>query len=234
MPSKVYTSVAAFAFAIIAIAALQQERKFLRAKSLDWQQVGTYGAQDKALPSDSERVIFFGDSITYRWGNSGMFRAKNYVDRGIPEQTTSQMLLRFRQDVIDLHPKEVVILAGTNDILQFNSPAAVSIAEDNIETMVDLAREHKIRVILCSLPPARHRVTLTLSKIDYSESIRSLNLWLKGYSAREGAAYVDYYSPLVGADGSMKPGLSLDGVHPTNQGYAVMEPLVRVAIDGHD
>jgi lysophospholipase L1-like esterase len=197
---------------------------------MDWQQTHFYAEENKRLQNDDpNRVVFFGDSITSRWETASFFAGKPYIDRGIPEQTTSQMLLRFRQDVIDLRPKAVVILAGSNDVLDFNNPVATKIAEGNIESMVELAKLHGIRVILCSLPPTNHRNGV--HNLDFSENVRALNLWLRNYSAKEGLSYVDYYAALDDGTGTMKDGMSVDGVHPSESGYRIMGPLVQVAID---
>jgi lysophospholipase L1-like esterase len=174
-------------------------------------------------------VVFFGDSITARWGATSFFSGKPYIDRGIPEQTTSQMLLRFRPDVIDLRPRAVVILAGTNDVIGFNNPVATKIAEGNIENMAELAKVHGIRVILCSLPPANHRNRIR--NLDFSANLKDLNSWLRNYSAQEGLTYVDYYAAMDDGTGKMKDGISVDGVHPSDSGYRIMEPLAQAAID---
>jgi lysophospholipase L1-like esterase len=199
-------------------------------KDMDWQQTHFYAEANKRLQNDDPtRVVFLGDSITYLWERTSFFAGKPYINRGIPEQTTSQILLRFRQDVIDLHPKAVVILAGSNDVIIFNNLVATKIAEDNIETMVDLAKLHGIRAILCSLPPTNHRDGT--KNFDYSENERELNLWLRNYSAKEGLSYVDYYGAMDDGRGKMKDGMSVDGIHPTESGYRMMEPLVQAALD---
>jgi lysophospholipase L1-like esterase len=204
--------------------------KLLHVKNMDWQQTRFYAEDNKRLQdNDPRRVVFFGDSITYHWGTTSFFAGKPYIDRGIPEQTTSQMLLRFRQDVINLHPKAVVILAGTNDVIGFNNPFETKIAESNIETMVELARAHGIRVILCSLPPANHRNRIR--NLNFTEAVKDLNLWLRNYSSSQGLTYIDYYSAMDDGTGKMKDGISVDGVHPSEAGYKIMEPLTQAAIN---
>jgi lysophospholipase L1-like esterase len=199
-------------------------------RDMDWQQTHFYAEKNKHLQNDDPtRVVFFGDSITSLWATELFFAGKPYIDRGIPEQTTSQMLLRFRQDVIDLRPKAVVILAGTNDVLHFYNPVATKIAEGNIESMVELAKLHGIRVILCSLPPTNYRNGV--HNLDFSENVRALNLWLRNYSAKEDLSYVDYYAAMDDGTGTMKDGMSVDGIHPSELGYRIMGPLVQAAID---
>lgn len=216
--------------ALLAIFAFWRASKVLHAKNMDWQQTRFYAEDNKRLQdNDPKRVVFFGDSITYRWGATSFFTDKPYIDRGIPEQTTSQMLLRFRQDVIDLHPKAVVILAGTNDVIGFNDPFATKTAESNIETMAELARMHGIRVILCSLLPANHRNRIR--NLNFTVAEQELNSWLRNYSSSQGLTYVDYYSAMDDGTGKMKDGISVDGVHPSESGYRIMEPLAQAAID---
>lgn len=178
---------------------------------------------------DPPRVVFMGDSITELWGTlDPAFFTHGDVDRGISGQTTSQMLLRFRQDVIDLHPQAVHILAGTNDVAGNTGPVTLEQVESNIASMAELANANGIRVILGSIPPAARFPWR--SEIQPVDTIQTLNAWIKAYAARNGFTYVDYYGALATAQGGMKPGLANDGVHPTKQGYAVMEPLARAAI----
>lgn len=178
------------------------------------------------------RVVFYGDSITDAWGNRPdkwpFFAGKGYIDRGISGQTTAQMLIRFRQDVIDLHPKVVLLLAGTNDVAGNLGPASLQMAADNIVSMVELARANGIRVVLCSTLPADHYVWR--KDVKPAEPIRQINAWMKKYAAAQGLVYVDYYSALTDANGGMKEGTALDGVHPTAAGYAIMEPLAEQGI----
>ena len=203
-------------------------------KLADWPQLGRYRAENAALgAAESGRVVFYGDSITDSWGrqpNTGeFFPGKPYVNRGISGQTTLQMVVRFRQDVIDLHPAAVVILAGTNDVAGNTGPMTPEMTEDNFRSMVDLAKANGIRVIVASITPAA----------DYSwhkglapaPKIKTLNDWLKGYCVTHSVTYLDYYSALVDEDGGMKEGTSFDGVHPNAKGYAIMGPLAQAAID---
>lgn len=182
-------------------------------------------AQLKQLP----RVVFIGDSITDNWINldPSLF-TDGIIDRGISGQTTPQMLVRFRQDVIALRPRAVHIMAGTNDIAGNTGAATFETVTGNIESMVDLARAHGIAVILGSVPPAG-AFPWSPSKRP-APQIAQLNSWLRSYARRNGLIYADYHSPMAQPDGAMKPGLSSDGVHPTKQGYASMRAAAEAAI----
>ncbi|WP_254061688.1 SGNH/GDSL hydrolase family protein [Granulicella sp. L60] len=208
----------------------------MEAKLADWPQLARYKADDAALApatADEQRVVFYGDSITDAWGRrpdtGSFFPGKPYVNRGISGQTTPQMVVRFRQDVIDLHPAAVVILAGTNDIAGNTGPMTPEMTEDNFRSMVELAKSNGIRVIVASITPVA----------DYpwkpgmtpAPKVKVLNDWLQGYCANHSLTYLDYFSAMVGPDGGMKPGISFDGVHPNAQGYAIMGPLAQAAID---
>lgn len=175
------------------------------------------------------RVVFMGDSITDNWQNldKTMF-VGGLVDRGISGQTTPQMLTRFREDVINLHPAAVHIMAGTNDIAGNTGASTVAIVQGNIESMAELARAHGIKVILASVPPAA-AFSWSPTKRP-AATILAFNAWLKDYAARNGFAYVDYHGALADAQGGMRPGLSSDGVHPTAAGYAIMRPLALAAV----
>lgn len=204
----------------------------MRKKLDDWPQLGRYAEANAALrATESGRVVFYGDSITDAWTRNGgtFFPGKPYVNRGISGQTTEQMVVRFRQDVINLHPQTVVILAGTNDIAGNTGPETPQMIEDNFRSMVDLARANNIRVVLASVLPAAG-YPWKPSAGNPADKIRALNEWLKSYAASQNITYLDYYSAMAGPDGGMKPGISIDGVHPNAAGYAIMEPLAEKAL----
>lgn len=201
----------------------------------DWPDLQRYQEEDRKLepPAPGQtRVVFMGDSITDFWGRrpgTTFFAGKLYVNRGTSGQTTSQMLVRFRQDVVALEPQVVVILAGTNDIAQNTGPMTLQDTENNLMSMSDLARQNNIRVVLASVTPAI--AFPWRPSIQPAEKILALNQWIKEYAAMKGYVYLDYYSAMAGDDHGMKPGLSVDGVHPTKAGYEVMAPLADQAIE---
>jgi lysophospholipase L1-like esterase len=178
---------------------------------------------------DENRVVFMGDSITQGWKLDVSFPGKPYINRGIGGQTTPQMVVRFRQDVIDLKPAVVVILAGTNDIAGNTGPMTLQQTEGNIASMAELARANGIRVVLCSITPA----------FDYSWSpgltpapkIDEINAWMKTYAADRGDVYVDFHSDMKDDRDGLPPSLSRDGVHPLPAGYAIMAPLAEDGIE---
>jgi len=220
-------------------AILEIQRKSLNELADDIPQLKRYREANTALSSTAKasagpRVVFYGDSLTEGWGmtvrNGSVFfpQEPNYINRGVSGQTTLQMLVRFRQDVIDLHPTVVLLLAGTNDIAGNLGPASLHTITDNIQSMVELAQVNGIRPVLCSvLPAATYRWR---PDADPVLAVRQLNDWLRAYAARRGLVYVDYYSAMVDAKGGMKEGLAWDGVHPQAAGYRVMAPLAEAAI----
>ena len=177
-----------------------------------------------------QRVVFFGDSITDAWGRSHgkFFPGMPWINRGISGQTTPQMLVRFHQDVLALHPQAVVILAGINDIAGNTGVETLPEIENNFRSMVTLAQHAHVRVVLSSVLPASHFPWRP--GVDPSGEVLALNLWLKSYAAEQGATYLDYFPALLGTDGGMKAEYTLDGIHPNDAGYAVMEPLARAAV----
>ena len=208
----------------------------MQAKLNDWPQLGRYAAENAALggpPKRQKRVVFYGDSITDGWGrrpNTGeFFPGKAYVNRGISGQTTPQMVVRFRQDVIDLNPAVVVILAGTNDVAGNTGPMTPKMTEDNFTSMADLAKANGIRVVIASITPAFDYPWKP--GLDPATKIKELNTWLETFCKDRGLTYLDYYSALVDDKGGMKEGTSFDGVHPNAAGYAIMMPLAQAAID---
>lgn len=202
----------------------------------DFGQLARYRAADAALPAPAagvNRVVFFGDSITDIWHLDEYFPGKPYVNRGIGGQTTPQMLVRFRQDVIDLHPKVVIILAGTNDIAGNTGPMRLEDIEANYASIAELARVHEISLIYCSVLPV-HNYTPRSHEFFAQrspEKILELNRWLKNYCATNGCFYLDYFSALVDGKGLMKKDLADDGLHPNAAGFKVMAPLAEAAIE---
>ena len=190
-------------------------------------------ADDKLPPPQpgEKRVVFMGDSITEGWHfdhPDGVFAGKPYVNRGISGQTSPQMLVRFRQDVVDLEPAVVVILAGTNDVAGNTGPMTVQQTEDNIRDMAEIAAASHIRVVLCSVLPAFDFPWQP--GLDPAPKIVALNTWLVAYSAQNGYVYVDYHSAMKDARDGLPVNLSKDGVHPNPAGYAIMAPLVEAGI----
>jgi lysophospholipase L1-like esterase len=188
---------------------------------------------EPAKPGEN-RVVFFGDSITDGWHLIEYFPDRPYINRGISGQTTSQMLVRFREDVIDLQPKAVIILAGTNDIAGNTGPMSVEEIEANYTTIAELARLHNIKVIYCSVLPV-HQYTERASDMFTQrppEKIVALNRWLKDYCSdpAHGCTYLDYFSAMADDKGYMKKELADDGLHPNAAGYKVMAPLADAAI----
>ena len=199
----------------------------------DWANLNYYRNANTLLenPTENEdRVVFMGNSITEFWENvhPDFFVGKTYVNRGIAGQTTSQMLLRFRADVVNLHPKVVVFLGGTNDIAGNTGDVSLDIIEDNIFSMIELATSNDISVVLCSVLPV----------FDYSwstgkepaEKIIELNEALRFYAETHGIAFVDFHSPMKDDRNGLRYELGEDGVHPNVDGYLIMEPLVEQAI----
>jgi|SRR5215469_340394 len=200
----------------------------------DYGQLARYREANAKLgpPEGDNRVVFFGDSITDIWKLPDYFPGKPYVNRGIGGQTTPQMLVRFRQDVIDLQPKVVVILAGTNDIAGNTGRMRNEDIEANYASFAELARTHGIHVVYSSVLPV-HDYT-EKSKDFFAQRptsrILELNTWLKDYCAKNKIIYLDYFSALVDDKGLLKKDLANDGLHPNDAGYKIMAPLAEAAI----
>jgi len=206
----------------------------------DWPQLLRYRESNHTLPAPAageSRVVFMGDSITDIWQQprfGGFFPGKPYVDRGISGQTTPQMLIRLRPDVIDLKPKAVVILAGTNDIAGNTGPMTDEEIEGNLQSMAELAKAHGIKVVLSSITPtsAYHTAERATPQLTARPMVRikAVNDWMKQYAAANGAVYLDYFSAMLDDTGVMKAELTADDLHPNAAGYAIMAPLAEAAI----
>jgi lysophospholipase L1-like esterase len=224
-----------FGLGLIALAtssaAAQETDEQLRT---DWANLARYRDANTKLPppaNDENRVVFMGNSITEGWQPyfATMFPGKPYINRGISGQTTPQMIVRFRPDVIALHPRVVVILAGTNDIAGNTGPSTLEMIEDNLASMANLASANGIEVVMSSVLPV----------YDYpwkpglrpAPKIIALNKWIQEYAAQHGAIYLDYHSAMVDDRGGMRSDLASDGVHPNEAGYRIMAPLVERAIE---
>jgi lysophospholipase L1-like esterase len=200
----------------------------------DWPALARYRDANAALrpPAASEnRVVFMGNSITEAWAKSfdSLFPGKPYVGRGISGQTTPQMLVRFRQDVIALSPRVVVILGGTNDIAGNTGPSTLEMIEDNLASMTELAQANGIRVVLVSVLPVFDYPWKR--GVEPAAKIVALNAWIKQYAARAGAIYLDLHTPMADERQGMKAELSGDGVHPNAAGFVLMSPLTERAIE---
>lgn len=200
----------------------------------DWPWLGRYrddNAKLHALATGEKRVVLMGDSITEGWVTLApeFFVGRPYVGRGISGQTTPQMLVRFRSDVIALKPSVVVILAGINDIAGNTGPSSLEMIGDNLTSMVELAKANGIRVVLASVLPAKDFPWRT--GMEPAEKVVALNAWIKAYAQRSGCVYLDYFTAMADAEHGLKAELTYDGVHPNAAGYKVMAPLADAAIE---
>jgi len=209
---------------------LEHDQKILQ----DWANLARYRDDNAKLqaPAPGEmRVVFMGDSITDGWGRKygEFFPGKPYVNRGISGQTTPQMLIRFRPDVINLNARAVVILAGTNDIAKNTGPETLEDIENNMMSMADLARANGLKVVLASLTPVCDYIKPQTERRPPSEIV-ALNQWIKSYCEKNGDVYLDYYSAMIDDHQMFKRELTYDGLHPNAQGYQVMGPLAEKSI----
>ncbi|HZM91311.1 MAG TPA: SGNH/GDSL hydrolase family protein [Blastocatellia bacterium] len=211
----------------------------LQTRFQDWPALARYrdaNAGVSAPAKDEKRVVFMGDSITDGWKLATYFPSKPYINRGISGQTTPQMLIRFRPDVIALKPQVVVILAGTNDLAGNTGAMSLEAIEANLTSMFELARANNIRVVIASVLPvsdyAKNREGKPIIQTTRRppEKIKALNEWAKKYAADNGLTYLDYFSATVDEKGFLKEELSGDGLHPNDKGYVVMQPLAEQAI----
>jgi lysophospholipase L1-like esterase len=235
--------------------------KTLADQMQDWNQLGRFHEADRDLmkgTADPKRVVFLGDSITEAWHLDQAFPGKPYVNRGIGGQTTPQMLVRMYPDVIDLKPAAVMILAGTNDIAQNTGPETLTMVEENLMAITELAQRHGIKVILCSVMPVSDYTLMPARRGGQGSApggpgpasqmagtparhiqtnqrppaqILQLDAWMKTYAATVGAVYADYYSAVVDDRGMFREGFSDDGLHPNAQGFALLEPVAEAAIE---
>jgi lysophospholipase L1-like esterase len=221
------------------VAAERARADQLQAKLRDFPNLGRYReANGKLAPpaKDEKRVVFLGDSITDGWKLAEYFPQRPYVNRGISGQTTPQMLLRFRPDVLALQPKVVVILAGTNDLSGNSGPTTLETIENNLASMVELAHAHGINVVLASVLPVsdynrdKTNQPIIRTVLRPPAQILALNAWIKNYCSQQGLVYLDYFSATVDDKGLLRAELANDGLHPNEKGYAVMKPLAEQAI----
>ena len=200
----------------------------------DWANLKRFQQENSELllpKANEHRVVFMGNSITEGWLSirPEFFKNKPYVNRGISGQTTPQMLIRFRQDVIHLKPSTVVLLAGINDIAENTGPSTIEMIANNIISMAELAKANQIKVIICSVLPANNFPWR--KGIKPAEKVRKLNVILQLYSYKNKLAYVDYYSAMVNDSHGLKKELGEDGIHPNKKGYLIMEPILEKAIN---
>lgn len=202
--------------------------------NLDWPNIKKYQKENLILSNQEnhpERIVFMGDSITEFWSrlNPDFFNSKPYINRGISGQTSPQMLIRFRADVIELKPAIVVLLAGINDIAGNTGPSTIEMIANNIFSMAELAKMNQIKVILCSVLPA---IAFSWKSNQFpAEKIIALNEMILNYAQKNEIYYLDYYSAMVNKEKGMITTYSEDGLHPNKKGYQIMEPLVEAAIE---
>ena len=208
----------------------QKEEIETESENQDWPNLNRYKKENYDLNLDlneGNRVIFMGDSITEGWSAlyPDFFKKRNYVNRGISGQTTPQMLIRFRSDVVDLLPKIVVILAGTNDIAENTGPSNVKMITDNIFSMAELGNAHSIKIVLCSVLPVFKYSWKNI--IDPPSYIYEVNSMIEEYCLKNNYKYLDYYSSMVDGRKGLMESLTEDGVHPNEKGYEVMSQLFQ-------
>ena len=201
----------------------------------DWAFLQRYSKMNAELPPpapDEKRVVFMGNSITEMWANhfATQFPGKPYINRGIGGQTTPQMLVRFKQDVVALKPRVVVILAGTNDIAGNTGPSTLAMIEDNIASMAEIAKANGIRVVLASVLPV-YTYSWRPEILNPADTIIALNAWMREYARSHGEVYLDLHSAMKDERNGMREEISTDGVHVNEAGYRLMAPLTVAAIE---
>lgn len=199
----------------------------------DWANLGRFRNDNKkmGLPAAGEiRVVFMGNSITEGWSrlDSGFFAGRPFINRGISGQTTPQMIIRFKPDVVNLKAEVVVILAGINDIAGNTGPSTLEMIQDNLSSMVEIAQANRIRVVLSSVLPAYDFPWRP--GMEPAEKVVKLNSWIKSYAGTHDCVYLDYFTPMSDEKNGLKKEYTQDGVHPTLAGYKIMEPLAEEAI----
>lgn len=199
----------------------------------DWANLKRYQKENdllKKVENNGDRIVFMGNSITEGWSNHQpeFFKDKPYINRGIGGQTTPQMLIRFKQDVVDLQPKVVVICAGTNDIAENTGPSTLKMIVDNITAMAEIAKANNIKVIIASVHPAYDYPWR--NGLQPNEKIPALNKLLKEYSVKNNVVYLDYFEAMNDGNNGLIAAYTYDGVHPNKKGYQVMEPLAEAAL----
>ena len=224
-------------YAIESIRSLEHYRETMIPTYMnDFGQLARYRQANAAVAAPKpgqRRIVFFGDSITDGWHLDQYFPDKGYINRGISGQTTSQMLLRFHQDVISLQPAVVVILAGTNDIAGNTGPISLPDIEANFTSMAELARASGVRMIVSSVTPV-HNYTAQAQNFFLQRDpakILALNAWLRDYCTKNGLIYLDYFSAMVDDRGLLRENLATDGLHPVDAGYRIMASLAQDAIE---
>ena len=223
-----------------AVSALPVRAQFVpgndvQAYLLDWPRLQRYHDENARLPppaAGEQRVVFLGDSITDDWGRKAgvFFPGKPYVNRGIGGQTTPQMLLRLREDVIALKPAAMVLLAGTNDIAGNSGPISLEQVQGNIAGIAELARVHGIHLVLATVLPVTDAYGEQTRQRPPAR-IEALNAWIRGYCGAGHCTLLDFHAAMAGEDGLLRSALTADGLHPNAAGYAVMAPLAQAAID---
>jgi lysophospholipase L1-like esterase len=210
------------------------EQKWNRMLKEDWPGLGRYADENRRLIASGAktRIVFMGDSITEGWkGKRPDFFRAGRVCRGIGGETTPQMVLRMMADVVKLKPRYVHIMAGTNDIAGNTGKMTLEQSFDNFRMMTQIAQANRVQVLLASVPPANGFPWRP--GLDTVRPIRAMNQWLRRYASEAGATFVDYTPVLADADGGMKPGLAVDGVHPTEQGYDMMATVIEPFLRAH-
>lgn len=223
----------AFCFLFISFSLIAQKNNYKDLMEQDWPNLKHYRDANQEIIAHSSwpEVVFMGNSITQGWtqANPVFFTSNNYAGRGIGGQTTPQMLIRFTPDVLDLNPKAVVILAGTNDIAGNTGFSSLKMITDNIKAMAQLAMQNNIQVILCSILPVYDYPWRP--GLEPVSKIAEINSWLENFAAENDLIYLDFFSHMANSEQGMKKEYSEDGVHPNKKGYNIMEPLVEQAID---